>query len=249
MDATKDRIAIVTGAARGIGNAVAHKLSEDGITVVLVDVNEDGLREAAAAICCQGREAIAVTIDVRCSKMIDKMVSELIPKLGRIDILVNNAGILQDACIEKISDEDWDNLININLRGAFYCCRAIIPQMIKQRFGRIVNVSSAGGRNGFPLAGVHYSASKAGLLGLTRQLAKQVSQYGITVNAVAPGTTETELLKGRTPKEKERLAKLIPMGRLGDPWEIATVVSFLVSDKAKYITGATIDVNGGLYMG
>ncbi|MCF6097128.1 3-oxoacyl-ACP reductase FabG [Thermovorax subterraneus] len=242
------RIAIVTGGAKGIGKSIVLALGTVGATTVIADIDANSGRELEKSLKQKGLKVEFIQVDVSVSKSVNKMVEEVLEKYGKIDILVNNAGILHDAQITDIDDETWERVIRVNLTGVFYCCRAVVPHMIRQRYGKIINIASAGGKMGFPYAGVDYCASKGGIMALTRQLALQISKYGINVNAVAPGTTETELIKDRSEEQKRYIISRIPMGRMGRPEDTAAAVVFLASSGSDYITGETIDVNGGLYM-
>lgn len=242
------KVAIVTGAAQGIGRAIALELARKGANVILADIDIQKANKVAIDIRKMGYQGLAIKVDVTNSEEAMKRFEEAIEKFGRVDILVNNAGILQDAFITDIKEEDWDRVIDINLKGVFNCSKVVVSYMLKQKNGKIINIASIGGKDGFPLAGVHYSASKAGVMGFTRQLAKQLAPYGINVNAIAPGTTETGMISHRTPEKKEELIKKIPAGRLGKPEDVAQAAAFLASDEANFITGETLDVCGGLYM-
>jgi len=242
------KVAIVTGAAQGIGRAISLELARKGANTIIADLNIQKAKEFEVEIKKFGYQGLAIQVDVRKNKETKKKFKEVIEKFGRIDILVNNAGVLQDAFISDIREKDWDMVIDTNLKGVFNCSQPVIKYMLRQKTGKIVNIASIGGKDGFPLAGVHYSASKAGVMGFTRQLAKQVAFFGINVNAIAPGTTETEMISHRTPAKKGEIIKKIPAGRLGKPEDVAQAVLFLASDEANFITGETIDVCGGLYM-
>ncbi|HBT49759.1 MAG: 3-oxoacyl-[acyl-carrier-protein] reductase [Caldanaerobacter subterraneus] len=242
------KIAIVTGGAKGIGKSIVLALSKVGATTVIADIDVNSGRELEACLKQKGLKVEFIEVDVSISESVNKMVKDVVEKYGKIDILVNNAGILHDAQITDIDDATWDRVIRVNLTGVFYCCRAVVPHMIRQKYGKIINIASAGGKMGFPYAGVDYCASKGGIMALTRQLALQISKYGINVNAVAPGTTETELIKDRNEEQKKYIISRIPVGRMGRPEDTAAAVVFLASSGSDYITGETIDVNGGLYM-
>ncbi|MDN5302120.1 MAG: 3-oxoacyl-[acyl-carrier protein] reductase [Thermoanaerobacteraceae bacterium] len=242
------KVAVVTGGAKGIGKSIVVALASAGARTIIADIDEIQGKQLENELKVSGLEAEFVYGDVSRSDSVNKLVDYVINKYQRIDVFVNNAGVLHDAQIVDIDDETWDRVLNINLRGVFYCCRAVVPHMIKQKYGKIINVASAGGKMGFPYASVDYCASKGGIMALTRQLALQVSKYGINVNSVAPGTTETELIKERSEEQKKNIISKIPIGRMGRPEDTAAAVLFLASSGADYITGETIDVNGGLYM-
>lgn len=246
---TEARVAIVTGAGQGIGKAIAMSFHKKGACLAIVDLNPDIAEKTASEINAAGGRAFAFQADVSRVDDIKKMVEAVIAAFGRIDILINNAGILHKTPIEDITEDEWDRIMAINLKSVFFVTQQALPYMKERGYGRIVNISSLAGRMGGYANGVAYSASKAGIIGLSRAFATRLAQFGITVNAVAPGTTETDLIK-QLPKENiEMLKQSIPMKRLGKPENIADTVAFLASDEAEFITGAVIDINGGIYMG
>lgn len=243
-----NRVAVVTGGTRGIGLAVANRLARDGYDIVAtyrgdIDVAEAAERELAAS----GRRVLVIPADAADSESAATLIETTIAQLGRIDVLVNNAGITRDTLIMRMSDDDWDLVLTTNLRGAFACARAAIRPMIRQRSGRIVNMSSIVGLVG-SAGQVNYAAAKAGLIGLTKSLAKEVGSRGITVNAVAPGYIDTRLTEVLPDELKENLLKSIPLGRYGTPADVAGAVAFLASPDADYITGTVLSVDGGLAM-
>lgn len=242
------KTALVTGSAQGIGRAIVTCLARYGAKVAVADINVDKAEETASEINSGGGKAMAVRIDVTDNKSVEVCFSKVIRDFSHLDILVNNAGLLHDAFILDVDEQSWDRLLDTNLKGAFLCDKAVIPHMMDRKYGRIIHVSSIGGKSGFPLASVSYAASKAGMFGLAKQLAKQVAAYNITVNSVAPGTTETPLINHRSKEQREFIIRNIPLGRMGKPEDTAESVAFLASDKAGFITGATIDVCGGLHM-
>jgi 3-oxoacyl-[acyl-carrier protein] reductase len=245
----EDRIAIVTGGAKGIGRSIACLLAQEGAKVVIADIDLERASKTSDEINKKGLHAYPVWVDVSDPESIKKMVEKIVSEYNRVDILVNNAGILHSTPIEDITVDEWDDMMDINLRGAFFASKEVLSGMKERRSGRIINISSLAGRMGGYANGVAYSASKAGLIGLTQAMARRVAEYGITINAVAPGTTEGEMIK-KLPDEKiEMLKQTIPMKRFGKPENIAKTVAFLASDAADYITGAVIDINGGIYMG
>ncbi len=243
------RIAIVTGGARGIGRAIAKAFAADGISPVIADIDFDMAETTALEVRSSGVEAAAIRFDASRNEDIVHLIDQTVAMFGRLDVLVNNAGILSNTPYDEISEEEWDRVLSINLKGAMFATREALRPMQSQGCGRVMFISSLAGRNGGVSVGPAYVASKAALVGLTRHLAKKVARYGITVNAVAPGTTETDIVKGFTEDQMKAINEAIPVGRLGKPEEIAALAAFLASDAAAFITGAVIDINGGMYMG
>lgn len=240
------KVAIVTGSSRGIGRAVAVALAKAGASVVINYAGRaDAAEQTATMVKEIGGTALVIKTDVADAGQVKAMVDKTVEVFGRLDILVNNAGITRDNLIIRMKDEDWDAVIDTNLKGAFNCCRAAIRPMIKSKNGRIINISSVVGLSGNP-GQVNYSAAKAGIIGLTRTLAGEVGSRNITVNAIAPGFITTEMTDGLPTELKEQLTERIPLGRLGAPEEIAGVVAFLCSPDAGYITGQVIAVDGGM---
>ena len=245
----KGRIAIVTGAARGIGFASAEKLAENGASVVLGDLNEPLVQEAAGRLKAKGYEALAVRMDVGRNDSIREAIAAAVKAFGGIDIVVNNAGILSALSIEEMTREEWDKVLNVNLGGTFFVIQAALPFLKKSQNPRIINISSLTGRNGGFEGSMCYAASKGGVISITRGMARRLAPFNITVNAVCPGPTETEILKGYTPEAQERQRNVSLLRRLGQPEEIAASVCYLASTEAAFVTGAMLDVNGGAYMG
>lgn len=242
------RVAIVTGGRQGIGRAIAMTLAQQGAEVVIADrQSEIGEQTAAEIHAATGRKVVHMPVDVREASSVRAMVEGALAEFGRIDILVNNAGTTRDTLILRMTEEDWDIVLDTNLKGAFNCAQAVIKTMIKQRYGRIVNISSVSGLAG-QAGQANYSASKAGVIGLTKALARELASRNITVNAVAPGFVPTALTENLPEDLKEQMMKLIPLGRWGKPEEIAWAVAFLASEEAAYITGQVISVDGGMYM-
>ena len=241
------RVALVTGAAQGIGKAISLLLAKQGADIVVSDVNLEKATETAKEIETMGRKAMAVRVDVSKLEDVDQMVDAILKQLGKIDILVNNAGITRDKLILRMSEEDWDAVLNVNLKGTFNCTRAVVRHMAKQRYGKIVSIASVTGEMG-NAGQVNYAASKAGVIGLTKTIAREFAQRGINVNAVAPGYIQTPMTDVLPEKVKEELKRLIPMDRLGQPGDVAEAVLFLVSERSSYITGQVLNVNGGIYM-
>jgi 3-oxoacyl-[acyl-carrier protein] reductase len=242
------RIAVVTGAARGIGRAIAETLAGRGADLVLADLNFEQAETTAHELAeSSGRRTLPVRVNVADSASAKDMVDQAVDHFGRVDILVNNAGVTRDTLLMRMDEADWDFVLNINLKGAFNCSKAVIRPMMKQRYGRIVNISSVSGLIG-QAGQVNYSASKAGLLGLTKAMAREVASRGITVNAVAPGLVPTTLTEDLPEEVREYILKITPAGRLGKPEEIAYAVAFFASDEASYITGQVLAVDGGMVM-
>jgi 3-oxoacyl-[acyl-carrier protein] reductase len=242
-----DKVAIVTGSTRGIGRVIALELAKAGSHVVITGTNSEAAMSVSNEICQIGRSSIALVANVSSPTDVKKLIHSTIEEFSRIDILVNNAGIVRDCLIGSMTDSQWNDVIDINLKGAFYCIREVSRHMIMQRFGRIVNVSSVIGQTGNE-GQANYSASKAGLIGLTKTAAREFAKKNITVNAVAPGCIETEMSNDISRSKHESLLKSIPMNRIGSPKDVADAVLFLASDAANYITGQVIRVDGGLLM-
>lgn len=243
----KDKVALVTGGARGIGQVVGETLAKMGAHVVLADVNKDGAEQAAEAICKSGGSASAAQLNVSSVEDVQKVFDSISKEFKLLDILVNNAGITRDGLLMRMKEEDWDLVLSINLKGSFLCSQQAVKQMMKQKDGAIVNISSIVGVMG-NLGQANYSASKAGLIGLTKTTAREVASRGIRVNAIAPGFIDTDMTRQLKDDVREQLIGQIPMARLGQPQDIADSVAFLVSDRARYITGQVINVNGGMLM-
>ncbi len=251
-----DKIAIVTGAGQGIGRVISHKLAEAGATVVVADINLENAEKVAGEIIKTGELASAFKVDVSNGVEVDGLINQVLTKYERIDILINNAGITQKSKtggrlnIVDISEKDWDRMIGINLKGTFLCCRGVYEIMKEQRSGKIVNIGSIAGLNGgqnSPSA-AHYGASKAAVMCLTKTLALELAEFGVNVNAVAPGRIMTEMASETSKEANETALKATPLGRFGTPEDIAEAVAYLVSDKASWITGETLIVDGGRLM-
>jgi 3-oxoacyl-[acyl-carrier protein] reductase len=243
----KEKVALVTGAAQGIGKAVALMLARHGADVVVADVNLEKAEETAREVEAIGRGAMAVKVDVTRLSDVEQMVESTLGRFGKIDILINNAGIARDKLILRMTEEDWDAVLDVNLKGTFNCTKAVIKYMSKQRSGKIVNIASVVGEMG-NAGQANYSASKAGVIGLTKTIAREFAQRGINVNAIAPGYIQTPMTDVLPDKTKEELKRMIPMERLGQPEDVAHAVFFLVSEASSYITGQVLNVNGGIYM-
>jgi 3-oxoacyl-[acyl-carrier protein] reductase len=242
-----DKVALVTGAAQGIGKAVALLLARNGADLIVSDINLEKAEETAKEIQAIGRRAVAIKVDVANLGDVEQMVEAVLEHFGHIDILINNAGITRDRLILRMTEEDWDAVLNINLKGTFHCTKVVIRHMSKQRNGRIVNIASVVGEMG-NAGQANYSASKAGVIGFTKTIAREFAQRGINVNAIAPGYIETPMTEALPEKAKEELKRVIPMERLGRPEDVAEAVLFLVSEASSYITGQVLNVNGGIYM-
>jgi len=247
MFSLSNKIAIVTGASRGIGSAIAHNLSKAGAKVVLISRSIDALKSVESEIKSNGGEAISITADVSNLESFTNAISQVVETWGTVDILINNAGITKDNIILRLKEEDWDTVIDINLKGCFNGIKAVARPMLKARSGRIINITSVIGLIGNS-GQSNYAASKAGILGLTKSIAKELGSRNITVNAIAPGYIQTEMTDTLDETLKDDLMKSIPLQRLGKPEEIATLVCFLASEEAAYITGQTLNVDGGMVM-
>ncbi|MDK0979804.1 3-oxoacyl-[acyl-carrier-protein] reductase [Clostridium perfringens] len=244
----KDKVAIVTGGTRGIGRAIALKLADHGANIVINYRNSDKEAEELKAILEEkGVKVLAVKCDISNFEDSKNLMDKCKEAFGKIDILVNNAGITKDTLIMRMKEEDFDNVIDVNLKGTFNCAKHASAIMLKQRFGKIINMTSVVGIAG-NAGQVNYAASKAGVIGLTKSLAKELGSRGITVNAIAPGFINTDMTASLSEKVKEEASKNIPLKRLGDPEDVANLVGFLASDAANYITGQVINVDGGMVM-
>ena len=246
MDLT-DRVAIVTGSARGIGQAIALKLAEVGANLVVNDIESatEPLESVAAEIRALKRQSLAVTADVSAAEDVNRLVETAVGKFGRIDILVNNAGVTRDQLLMRMSDEEWDTVLNIDLKSAFLCTRAVIRHMIKARWGRIISIASVVGMVG-NAGQANYASAKAGIIGLTKSIAKEVGSRGITANAIAPGYIQTKMTEQISEAQTQEMLKRIPLASLGTPRDVAEAVAFLASEEARYITGQVLNVDGGM---
>jgi 3-oxoacyl-[acyl-carrier protein] reductase len=242
------RVALVTGASQGIGHACARALAQAGATVILAARNQQKLEELSAQITAEGGKAAAFPMDVADEDQVKSGIKSALAQFGKIDILVNNAGITRDQLIMRMKRADWDAVLTTNLTSAYLCIQQVIPSMLKQRWGRIINITSIMGQTG-QAGQANYSASKAGLIGLTMAIAREVASRNITCNAVSPGFIETHMTAVLSEDFKQNAVKNIPLGRVGSPEDIANAVCFLASDEAAYITGHVLNVNGGMLMG
>jgi 3-oxoacyl-[acyl-carrier protein] reductase len=244
-----NRKAIITGACGGFGRELSLAFAKEGADIALVDIKKEELNNLAAEINALGRKALPIFADISKESDVNELVAKTVGAFGRIDILINNAGLARSAKIQDITLQEWNRLINLNLTGTFLCCRAVIDYMIKQNYGKIVNLASIAGQTGRKGVGVDYSASKSGIVGFTRTLALQVAANGINVNAVAPGPVVTPIWeKNFTSEVIENLMASIPYKRQGTPKDIANLILFLASDKAGWITGEAVNINGGAFM-
>ena len=245
MKPLENKIALVTGAARGIGQAIAVQLAADGADLALCDVQAEWLADTAAKVQALGRRSQAYAMDVAQGAAVTEAVNKILADFGRIDVLVNNAGITRDTLLIRMSEEDWDAVLDINLKGAFLVTKAVVKFMMKQRSGAIVNIASVVGVMG-NAGQVNYSASKAGLIALTRTLAKELGGRNVRINAVAPGFIRTAMTDKLPEAAREAMLRNVPLGRPGEPEDVARAVAFLASDSAAYVTGQTLAVCGGM---
>ena len=246
MDLTGKK-AIVTGAGQGIGKAIALKLAGHGADVVVDDINPETAPQVVREIQALGRKAVAVVADVSKRNHVEKMIQTTTAELGGIDILVNNAGIARSNVLARLKDDQWDEVLNVDLKGIFYCIQAVIPSMMKQRSGKIISISSIYGRIG-AIGDVNYAAAKSGIVGLTKTVARELARYNINVNAIMPGLVDTPLLRGIPEKYLKPMIEEVPLKRIGRPEDIANVVAFLASEDSSYMTGAIVEVTGGWNM-
>jgi len=241
------KIAVVTGAAQGIGQAIATSLAQEGADVVVADLNANRCEDTVARVQQLGRKAMAVSVNVGDWDQVKAMIDRVLKEWERIDILVNNAGITRDGLLMRMKEEDWQMVLQVNVTGTFFCAKAVLPTMSRQRSGRIVNIASIVGAIG-NIGQANYAASKAAVIGLTKSVAREYASRNITVNAVAPGFIDTAMTQDLSADTKEALLNQIPLKRLGQSSDVADAVSFLCSEKAGYITGHVLHVNGGMHM-
>ena len=246
MDLT-DKVAIVTGSARGIGRAIALKLAEVGADVVVNDIEAaaEALESVVKEIKALNRQSLAVTADVSSPEDVTHLIETAVREFGKVDILVNNAGVTRDQLLMKMTDEEWDTVLNIDLKSAFLCTRAVIRHMLRQRSGRIISIASVVGMVG-NAGQANYASAKAGVIGLTKSIAKEVGSRGITVNAIAPGYIQTKMTEQLNDDQRQEMLKHIPLASLGTPRDVAEAVAFLASEEARYITGHVLNVDGGM---
>lgn len=243
----KDKVAIITGGASGIGEATVIRFAEEGANVAIIDVNLEGAEKLAERVKSMGREALAAKADVSNKSEVESVIAQALEKFGHLDILVNNAGINRDALVKKISEGMWDEVVDVNLKGTFLCAQAATKPMMEQNHGKIINTSSVGSLGNVGQA--NYAASKAGVIGLTKTLALELARYNINVNCVAPGATKTPLIAKLPPEIAEKFKKMIPFKRFAEPREIAELHLFLASEESSYITGQVIFIDGGMSVG
>ncbi len=243
----KGQVALVTGGARGIGKTIAENLAKKGVNLAIADVSADSAAETAKELASLGVKTSPFSLDVSKSDQVLKAFADITGEFGRIDVVVNNAGITRDGLVLRMKEEDWDAVININLKGVFLCSKEAVKVMVKQKYGRIINIASVVAFMGNP-GQANYSASKAGIVGLTKTIAREYASRGITVNAVAPGFIATAMTDALAENVKQEMLKSIPVGKFGSVEDVANAVSFLASPESGYITGQVIHVNGGMYM-
>ena len=241
----KDKVVLITGSARGIGKEIAKTFGREGATLVVSDINEASAQATAQEFCQNGVEASSFACDVTNMKSVEEMVNKILDKHSRIDILVNNAGITRDNLLLRMTENEWDSVINTNLRGTFVCTKVITKSMLKARSGKIISIASIIGIRG-NAGQANYAASKAGIIGFTKSIAREFASRGITANAVAPGFIQTEMTDKLSDKAKEEIFQQIPLGKLGTPIDVANACLFLASSEADYITGQTLVVDGGM---
>jgi 3-oxoacyl-[acyl-carrier protein] reductase len=247
MMSLEGRVAIVTGGAQGIGRATVLALAEAGANIALTNIRCARLDQTIQELKDMGRQALKFCVDVSDVEAVQEMVDQTIATWGKIDILVNNAGITRDNLVMRMKTDDWAAVLKTNLDGTFYCTRAVLPSMVRNRFGRIVNIASVVAQAG-NVGQANYIASKAGIIGLTKGVAQEVARRNITVNAIAPGFIATPMTEGLSPEVKEKMLSMIPMGRMGSDSDVARGVLFLASPETSYITGHVLNINGGMFM-
>ena len=249
MEEEEKRVVVITGGSRGIGRAITLRFAAENPTVIIVhyDPDEKASDETLELLEKKQVEAVSRKLDVSSWEDVNTFFKDVIDQYGRVDVLVNNAGVTRDTLLMRMNERDWDSVIQVNLKSVFNCTHAVIRAMMKERYGRIVNISSVVGQIGNP-GQANYSASKAGIMGFTKSVARELASRNVTVNAVAPGFIETEMTAQLPEKAKEAFLAQIPLGRAGQPEDVAQVVKFLISEEASYITGQVIHLNGGMYM-
>ncbi len=247
MEGFEGKVAVVTGAARGIGRAIAEDLAARGADVAVCDLQKEWLDESVAAITAKGRRALALAVDVGDGEAVNACIKEVMDVFGRIDIMVNNAGITKDTLLMRMSDQEWDDVLRVNLKGTFLFTRAVARPMLKQRSGAIINIASIIGLIG-NAGQANYAASKAGVIALTKSTAKELASRGVRVNSIAPGFISSKMTDALSQEVRDQMLANIPLARFGGPEDIAKAVAFLASDEAGYVTGQCLSVNGGMVM-
>jgi 3-oxoacyl-[acyl-carrier protein] reductase len=247
MGAFEGKVAVVTGAARGIGRTIALKLAQEGADVAICDLQAEWLAETATAVQALGRKALPLAVDVGDGAAVTACIAEVVKVFGKVDIMVNNAGITKDTLLVRMSDDDWDAVLRVNLKGTFLFSRAVAKHMMKQRSGAIVNIASVIGLIG-NAGQCNYAASKAGVIALTKSTAKELASRGVRVNAIAPGFISSKMTDALSQEVRDQMLANIPMARFGEPEDVARAVAFLASDEAGYVTGQVLSVNGGMVM-
>lgn len=245
----KEKTAIITGAGSGLGEAIARRFAAEGASLLVCDRNAQAVEALSNELSAGASGVLACETDVSDSASVQEMAESCLEAFGKIDILINNAGISPKKGYLEYTEDDWDAVIDVNLKGEYLCARAVSEHMMARRYGRIVNLSSSAWRSGGFAGGIPYTSAKAGVIGLTRSLARTLGPYGVTVNTIAPGPTTTPLTDGWLPARREEIVKQIPLGRVGRPSDVANAALFLASDEAEYVTGICLDVNGGIVMG
>lgn len=241
------RVAIVTGSARGLGKSIITRLAKEGAKVVVTDLKQEECDSVAAEINAQGGEAMAVACDVTNRASVQALAAATVERFGKIDVLVNNAGITKDASLKKMTDEQWDAVINVNLKSVFICTQEISKYMVQENYGRVISMSSLAGVMG-NFGQTNYAASKAGIVGMTKTWAKELGKNNITANCIAPGFMNTEMTKTIPQNIVDQMLSAIPVGRMGEPEEIAAAAAYLASEEAGFVNGVTLNVNGGMYV-
>lgn len=243
----KGKVAVITGSGRGIGKAIAMTLAKEGADIVVNDINLKDAEDTALEIRAMGRKALAIAVNVADRSQAKEMFAKIKEEFGQLHVLVNNAGITRDALLLKLTEEQWDQVIDVNLKGVFNCCQFAAGMMAEQNEGKIVNLASIAGQMG-NVGQINYAATKAGVIGMTKTMAKELARYNVNVNAIAPGFIKTPMTDAIPEKVKESLKKAIPLNRLGEPEDIANAVRFLVTDDSSFITGHVLSCNGGMYI-
>ncbi|MEU4226980.1 SDR family NAD(P)-dependent oxidoreductase [Nonomuraea sp. NPDC026600] len=241
----ENRVVLITGAGQGLGRAMARRFAAESALLALCDVNEAAVKETSAE--CDGSDVRPSVVNVADAQQVDRWIADTLAAFGRVDVLVNNAGVIRDNRLERMTDDEWDAVIDVSLRGMFHCTRAVFAEMKRQGYGRILSFSSMSWRGNFGQA--NYAAAKAGVVGLARTIALEGAPHGVTSNAIAPGLIDTPMLASMNAAARAKLAGRVPMGRIGDPADIAEAAAYLCSESAAYVTGVVLDVDGGISIG